>query len=160
MVQRGHGAGFGFEARPAAGIVGQIGRQNLDGYFPAQPRVLRAIHFPHGAGAKPGNNFIRTQAGCWRQDIYSASIAQVRRAPGSLLRLQIVHRIRTGREGAQAMLVAVVDHTFHLAAFGVGQIRGKGKTAASFGNGDAAPMREKLRERTPKKQARWPRPSS
>jgi hypothetical protein len=66
VVQCGHGAGFLFEARAAAGVAGKIGGQNLDCHFAAQARIARAVDFAHRAGAEARQNFIRAQAGCRR----------------------------------------------------------------------------------------------
>ncbi len=36
--------------------------QNLDCDDPVQPRVLRAVHFPHATGADGGQDFVGTQS--------------------------------------------------------------------------------------------------
>jgi hypothetical protein len=45
-----------------AGVVGKLRRQDLDRHVAAQPRVGRAVHLSHGAGAQTLADLVRTQA--------------------------------------------------------------------------------------------------
>jgi serine/threonine protein kinase len=48
-------------AAAARTIRGQIGRQNLDGYIPLQPRVAGTVYLAHAAGAQRRLDLIRPE---------------------------------------------------------------------------------------------------
>jgi hypothetical protein len=41
-------------------IVGELGRENLDGHRPIQPRVPRPVHLPHPARPDGGDDLVGT----------------------------------------------------------------------------------------------------
>ena len=63
MVERGDGAGFLFETGAAAGVVRDIGGQDLDGDVAAQARIAGAVDLAHGARAQAGDDFIGSETG-------------------------------------------------------------------------------------------------
>ena len=67
MRERSDGLRFALEAGAPLRVVRERRRQDLDGDVAAQPRVFRAIHLAHAAGADRGDDFIRTEA-CFGQE--------------------------------------------------------------------------------------------
>ena len=63
MIERGGRAGFLLESLQAFRIAGHASGQHLDRHVAPEPRISRAIHLAHPAGAKRGQNFIRPEAG-------------------------------------------------------------------------------------------------
>ena len=62
MIERGEDFGFALEAREAVGIVRERVGQDLDRDVALQPRVARAIHLAHAAGAEQRVDFVRAEA--------------------------------------------------------------------------------------------------
>ncbi len=60
MIQAAGGAGFAAEPRDALRVVGRAA-EDLDGDVPAQPGIVRAIHFAHPSGAEQLDDLIRTK---------------------------------------------------------------------------------------------------
>jgi hypothetical protein len=61
MGHRRDRSGFPLEAGQCLGIRGEVLRQDLDRDIPAQPRVPRAVHFPHPACAQRRDDFVGAQ---------------------------------------------------------------------------------------------------
>ena len=62
MVQRGGRARFLLEALHAIRVGGDGRGEDLEGDFTIQPRIARAKHFAHPAGANRAEDFVRTEA--------------------------------------------------------------------------------------------------
>jgi len=58
MIQRGGRTGLLLEAAEAIGVVGEDGRENLDGDLATQSRVPRAVHLTHPAGTEWAQNLV------------------------------------------------------------------------------------------------------
>jgi hypothetical protein len=65
MVERRRGLGFLDEASLGLLVVRQLGRRELEGDRPVQPRVLGAVHDAHPARTNRGNNLVRTHTRAW-----------------------------------------------------------------------------------------------
>src|SRR5689334_12261223 len=61
MVQCRDGSRFLLEAPQPLGVLGETRRQYLDRDFTSQPRILRAIHLAHAAGADRAHHFVRAE---------------------------------------------------------------------------------------------------
>ena len=59
MIERRDRARFAIEAFEAAGLVGDIRRQDLQRDIAPKPRIARAIDLAHSAGAERGDDFVR-----------------------------------------------------------------------------------------------------
>ena len=51
MIERGHRAGFAFEARPAIGIANKLFREDFDGDRAIEPCVPRLVDLTHATCA-------------------------------------------------------------------------------------------------------------
>ena len=67
MVEQGDGSRFAIEAFTRRAIRSESFRQHLDGDFAIEPRVTRAIHLAHTAGAEERHDFVRPEASAWTQ---------------------------------------------------------------------------------------------
>jgi len=63
MIQGRCGIGFQLEAVQALRIGRERCRQDLDGHVAFEPRIARAIHLAHAAGADGGHDLVRSKAG-------------------------------------------------------------------------------------------------
>ena len=63
MVQRGEHLRLALEPRQPLGVGDERLGQDLDRDVAVEPRVARAIHLAHAAGAEGGEDLVRTQAG-------------------------------------------------------------------------------------------------
>ena len=63
MVQRGERLRLALEPGDPVRIGGERVGQDLDGDVAIEPRVTRPIDFAHPAGAKGGDDLVRTNAG-------------------------------------------------------------------------------------------------
>ena len=61
MVQRGQELRLALEAGEAIGIRGKQFRQDLQRDVPVQPRIARAIHLAHAAGADEGGDLVSAE---------------------------------------------------------------------------------------------------
>ena len=61
MVQRGDGLRLALEPLLHLGIVGEVGREDLDRDRAVQPRVGRLVDLAHAAGAERDPDFIRPE---------------------------------------------------------------------------------------------------
>jgi hypothetical protein len=61
VIQRRRGSRFLLEALQAIGIGRERRREHLDGDVGSQPRIARAIHLAHAAGADGADDFVRTE---------------------------------------------------------------------------------------------------
>ena len=61
MGQRRDRPRLAFEARQGVGVVRKVLRQHFDRDVAAEPRVARAIHLAHAAGAKCTGDFVGTE---------------------------------------------------------------------------------------------------
>ena len=59
VIEPRDGARFALEPLAAVGLSRDVFGQDLQGDVAVQPRVPRAEHFPHAAGADRGNDFVR-----------------------------------------------------------------------------------------------------
>ncbi len=62
MVERGRCASFQLEPNEPLGVVGEVGRQDLDGDVAAQPRIVSAVHLAHAARADQTENLVGADA--------------------------------------------------------------------------------------------------
>ena len=67
MIQRGDGARFEFEALAAHGIVGHVGRQDLQRDVASEARIAGAIHFTHAARAEGRDDFVGAEVVAGRE---------------------------------------------------------------------------------------------
>ena len=61
MIQRGHGAGFAFEAGAQIVPLGDVFGQHFDRDGAVEPRVARLVHFTHPASPDCGEDLVRTE---------------------------------------------------------------------------------------------------
>ncbi len=61
VVECGSSARLLLEPGAALGIIRKRGWQNLQRYIASQPSIVCAIHLPHSARAKQGNDFVWTE---------------------------------------------------------------------------------------------------
>ena len=54
--------GFGLEARQRVGVVDEVLRQHLDRDVALEPRIARAVHLAHPAGAERRQDLVRAEA--------------------------------------------------------------------------------------------------
>jgi len=78
MRQRRDGLGFALETQQRVGVLGELFRENLDGYIALQAEVARAVDFTHASGANRGKNFIRAEASTGRENHGFANLARIR----------------------------------------------------------------------------------
>src|SRR4051794_16716078 len=63
MVQGGGGAGLGLETSDSRGIMGEVGREDLQGYLAAEPGISSSIHLAHASGTQNGNDLVGSERG-------------------------------------------------------------------------------------------------
>ena len=61
MIERGEEAGFAREARPALGVSGEVGRQDLDRDVAPELAVARAIDLTHAASTERRDDRVRAE---------------------------------------------------------------------------------------------------
>src|SRR5262249_34942661 len=55
------------ETTQPVGVLGEAGRQHLDGHLAANARVAGAVDLAHAAGAERRQNFVWTEPGGWSE---------------------------------------------------------------------------------------------
>jgi len=60
--QRGHGVRLALEARQGGRVLGEMGRQDLDGDIAPELRVPRAIDLAHSSGPERGQDLVGAEA--------------------------------------------------------------------------------------------------
>jgi hypothetical protein len=79
MVQRGEDFRFALESGDPFCVSRECFGQDLDGNLAIELRIARPIDLPHAAGAKGGQNLVRTEAGTGvegqavRRELYGSS---------------------------------------------------------------------------------------
>jgi hypothetical protein len=63
MVQRARRPRFALETGAAAGRLGSLLIEDLDGDIAAQPQIAGAVHFAHSARAQRRKNLVRPELG-------------------------------------------------------------------------------------------------
>ena len=63
VLEGGDGARLALEALAELAARGEMLRQDLDGDLAVEPRVARAIHLAHAAGADGGKDLVRAEGG-------------------------------------------------------------------------------------------------
>ena len=67
MIERRHGAGLAFEARPAIRIDNELFREDFDGDRAVESCVSRAVDLTHATGSNQLEDFIRSEANAGRE---------------------------------------------------------------------------------------------
>jgi hypothetical protein len=67
MIERRRCARFLFEPLDTLAVAGEFTRNNFDRDIAIEPRIARAIHLAHAAGANEADHFVRAKTDTGRQ---------------------------------------------------------------------------------------------